>query len=184
MHSGEFGSCFSLIIPPWDVQKDALSPLPFPWKCQIGVNRLGDFSVASSLLRLNMCCFCENNVVVFSGIIWYKASLASAQRAQQLKASCQESRVGKVVYILNALWIEQQILWVAYAKPKWTHFFSFQPSSCVIWTKSIQRVITHCCLFGFWQRQWRTRRLSPLPSQCLLASASNPLHLSLVHGAG
>jgi len=29
-----------------------------------------------------------------------------------------------------------------------------------------------------------THRLSSLPSQCLLATASNPLHLSLVHSAG
>lgn len=29
-----------------------------------------------------------------------------------------------------------------------------------------------------------THRLSFLPSQCLLATASNPLHLSLVHTAG
>lgn len=77
------------------------------------------------LLRSNMCCFWENNVVVFSSIIWYKTSLALAQKAQQLKERCQESREEKAIYILNLLQIQLQMYWVVNAKTNLMQFSSF-----------------------------------------------------------
>lgn len=47
-------------------------------------------------------------MVVFSSIIWYKARLALAQEAQQLKESCQESREGEDIYVVDLLQIQQQ----------------------------------------------------------------------------
>lgn len=130
-----------------------------------------------------MCCFCENNVVVFSSIIWYKASLASAQGAQQLKESCQENREGGksslffffFFFLRSLLQIEQQMLREVFVKnqkvcARSSSIRYIPPDICTASTVTVTHTHTHT--------------LSSLPSQCFLATASNSLHLSLVHSGG
>lgn len=107
------------------------------------------------------------DAVVFSSIIWYKASLAWAQKAQQLKYSCQESREGKYIHGFNPCSdTETNVATLTLG--------SFQPAvrcDCIMFDAYLWLAIDS-----------KTHRFSP--SQCVLAAASNPLHLPLVHGAG
>lgn len=115
----------------------------------------GDFILASGLLMSNVLFLTKRCSI--SSMIWYKASSAWAQKAQQLKYGCRESRDGENIHGLNT--------WTV---ATWTSFQPAVPCDSVL------------CLWLAIDS--KTHRFSP--SQCLLAAASNPLRLPLVHGAG
>lgn len=111
-----------------------------------------------------MSCLWQNNAVVFSSIIWYKASMAWAQTAQQLRFSCQESREGEYMHGLNPC-------------------SETETNVAELTLGSFQPAVPCDSVLCLWLAiDSKTHRFSP--SQCLLAAASNPLHLPLVHGAG
>lgn len=125
-------------------------------------------------------------MVVFSSIIWYKASLASAQKAQQLKESCQESREGKSHLYFKPSPDRATNVLSCVCKTKFNVLLLFlwillQYNMNKFNTKLCYALLLICVLP---KTVTHTHRLSSLPSQCLLATASNPLHLSLVRGAG
>ena len=76
--------------------------LPFPWKCQFAVSTQGRFQCGKKPVRSNMCCFWENNVVVFSSIIWYKAKLGLGPENTAVERELPGTRRGEHLYLKSS----------------------------------------------------------------------------------